>query len=233
MSYLFEQLPLAFQRGEYATFDNFIATGNQAVVAALRQLLAGDQHYLYLYGASGCGRSHLLQAACEQAEQQGTSSVFLPLAELRDYDPGALVEGLDTLQLVCLDDIERVLGDPAWEQALFSLYNRLQAAGTGLLVSGNAAVRQLPVALPDLQSRLSAGAVFQVQGLGEQQQQALIRQRARERGLELEDEVLQFITARCRRDAGALMQVLEQLDRASLRDQRRLTIPFVKSTLGW
>lgn len=233
MSYLFEQLPLAFQRGEHATFDNFDATGNEAVVAGLGQLLAGGQHYLYLYGASGCGRSHLLQAACEQAEQQGLSSVFLPLAELRAYQPETLLEGLDTLQLVCLDDIDCVIGDPAWEQALFSLYNRLQAASTRLLISGSQAVRQLPVALPDLHSRLSAGAVFQVQGLSEQQQQALVRRRARDRGLELEDEVLQFITSRCRRDAGALMQVLEQLDCASLRDQRRLTIPFVKSTLGW
>lgn len=233
MSFLYEQLPLAFQRQDSLTLDNFIDGDNQSLLHGIRQLMAGDERYLYLYGARGSGRSHLLQAACHLAEQQGLSSVYLPLAELSSYDPNALFDGLETLQLVCFDDIHAVVGNRLWDTALFSVYNALADQGTRLLVSADRAVRELDVTLEDLRSRLSWGAVFQLQALAEDQQREVIRRRARSRGLELGDEVLQFIFHRCQRDMDSLLDVLEKLDRASLQEQRRLTIPFVKSTLNW
>lgn len=233
MSFAYEQLPLAFQRQHHATLDSFVAGDNSAVVHAVQQLVNGDERYLYLFGAAGSGRSHLLQAACHSADQRGMGAVYLPLAELRDYTAATLFEGLDTLDLVCLDDIDTVLGQRDGEQALFSLYNALADSGTRLLVSASMAVRELDIALEDLRSRLSWGAVFQLRPLTEIQQQQVIRDRARCQGLDLGDDALQFISQRCQRDMQSLLAVLDQLDRASLREQRRLTIPFIKATLGW
>lgn len=233
MSFLYEQLPLELQLREHATFENWYVGDNQALVAQIKQLLEGDERYLFIYGPPASGRSHLLQAACHHADQRQLSSVYLPLAELGTYSPEALFEGMENLSLVCLDDIQTVLGNEQWERALFNLFNALRDRDGRLLISADAPVRQLDITLPDLRSRLSWGAVFQIVGLAEEQRRDVITERARQRGLELSDEVLNFILYRCERDTESLLETLDQLDRASLREKRRLTIPFVKATLGW
>lgn len=233
MSFVFQQLPLALQLRDDATFDNFFAADNQLLVDQLRQFLSNEEHYLFLYGTEGSGRSHLLQSLCHSAQDQDISAVYFPLQDCKDYPPEQLFDGLEAVDLICLDDVDAILGDDAWEQALFNLFNRLQACGGKLLVSANSAVRELPLSLPDLASRLSWGSVFKVNSLTEAQLVALIIFRAELRGLELSEDVAQFIYNRCQRDTQALIAVLDRLDKASLQQQRRLTIPFIKTALAW
>lgn len=233
MSILSEQLPLAIQLRDDATFDNFSVGDNALLLAQLRQQLDGGERYLYVYGVEDSGRSHLLQAACHHAEQLNLVALYLPLLELSEYSPQALFDGLENLDLICLDDVQAVLGQPEWEQALFNLFNRLADQQCRLLISAGVAVRELEVGLADLRSRLSWGTVLQLAHLTEAQQLAVIQQRAGNRGLQLNDEVARFIYHRCQRDLASLLAVIEQLDLASLREQRRLTVPFVKSVMGW
>ncbi|MFA7553385.1 MAG: DnaA regulatory inactivator Hda [Spongiibacteraceae bacterium] len=236
MSLSFEQLPLAVQLRDDATFDNFYPGDNALLLQTLRSQLSGQQQserYVYLYGSNGSGRSHLLQAACHQADKQGLAAVYLPLTELQEYAPDELFQGLERLSLVCLDDVQSVIGRPEWEQQLFHLFNRLLDRQVCLLVSASCAVRELPVKLADLSSRLSWGVVFQIQNLTDSQRISLIQLRAERRGLQLGSDVAQFIYHRCQRDTQALLLVLDKLDRASLKQQRRLTVPFVKATMLW
>jgi DnaA family protein len=233
MSFVFEQLPLAVQLRDDATFDNYFVADNGLLLSQLRQQLADGERYLYLFGAAGSGCSHLLQAACHQADQLGVTSVYIPLSELVDYPPEQLFEGLENLSLVCIDDIQQVLGDEHWEQQLFHLFNRLVDADVKLLIAANCAVRELPIELADLASRLSWGAVHHIKPLNDEQRIEALQFRASRRGLELNNEVAQFIYHRCQRDTEALLNVLETLDRESLKERRRLTIPFIKTTMAW
>ncbi len=245
---MFEQLPLAVQLRDDATFDNFFlfdeaVSDRRLVVKQLRGQLSQQpsqqqdspqgEWYIYLYGPTGMGKSHLLQAACHQSDTLGLASLYLPLQELVDYSPQDLFEGLEQLELVCLDDIQCVLGKKQWEQALFNLFNRLAENKTRLLVSGDCAIRELPIKLPDLQSRLSWGSVYKLSAIGDEQQLAVFQFRAEKRGLAVNDEVAQYIYHRCQRDMDALVDVLDKLDSASLKEQRRLTVPFVKLVLQW
>lgn len=233
MSYLFEQLPLAVQLRDDATFDNFYSGNNALLLDTLRKQLNGGERYVYLYGNEGSGRSHLLQAACHRADERGLNAIYLPLKELREYPPAELFEGLEYQSLVCLDDINAVVDGDVWQQQLFHLFNRLSDAQVPLLVSGHCAVRELGIELPDLTSRLSWGAIYQLQNLDDDQRTATIRLRAERRGLLMSDEVAQYIYSRCRRDTQFLLSVLDTLDIASLKHQRRLTVPFIKKTMGW
>ncbi|MEE8058753.1 MAG: DnaA regulatory inactivator Hda [Pseudomonadales bacterium] len=233
MSFLFEQLPLAVQLRDDTTFENFYLADNGLLVNQLRQQLKDGERYIYLYGAVGCGRSHLLQAACHQADKMNLASIYMSFDALQDYCPEALFEGLEQLSLVCLDDIQLVMGRPEWEQQLFYLFNCLNDNNVTLLISSNCAVRELNTELPDLASRLSWGSVYQMKHLTDQQRIDAVCFRASKRGLELTDEVAQFIFHRCQRDIKTLISVLDRLDQASLKEQRRLTIPFVKATMEW
>lgn len=230
------QLPLGVRLRDDATFANYYPGANAAALGYVEHLCEPDSGWMdsliYLWGTPGSGRSHLLQAACLRIEQAGEHAIYLPLGELAAHGP-QLLEGVDQAALVCLDDLQAVAGHADWEEALFHLFNRLRDAGRRLLLSADRAPRELPVRLPDLHSRLSLALVFQLQGLSDEDKLRALQLRASRRGLQLSDEVGRFILARGERSMNALFELLERLDQASLQAQRKLTIPFLKETLGW
>jgi DnaA family protein len=230
------QLPLGVRLRDDATFANYYPGANAAALGYVECLCEADagwtQSLIYLWGAAGVGRSHLLQAACLRFEQHGEAAVYLPLGEVADHGPG-LLDNLEQCELVCLDDLEAVAGRSDWEEALFHLFNRLRDAGRRLLLSASASPRELAVKLPDLRSRLSLALVFHLQQLSDEDKLRALQLRASRRGLQLNDEVGRFILTRGERSMSALFELLERLDQASLQAQRKLTIPFLKETLGW
>lgn len=229
------QLPLDIRLRDESTLDNFLTSPEvELLLAALQDTLQtragqGDA-VIYLYGPEGSGKSHLLQGACHLA---GSEAVYLPLAELAGYAPQEVLQGVESLALVCLDDVDAVLGDADWELALFNLYNRAREADCRLLVAGNAAPRVLDVGLEDLRSRLSWGIVYQLAAADDARKAAILQFRAARRGLQLPAEVASYITSRAPRALDQLLELLERLDRASLTEQRALSVPFVRQTLGW
>lgn len=226
------QLPLDVQLRDDATLDNFLATPQvQPLVAALQPAPGVEaEAMIYLYGPAGSGKSHLLQASCHVA---GNAALYLPLADLVQYPPEEVLQGVESLALVCLDDVDQVLGKEDWELALFNLYNRAREQGCRLLVAGNAAPRVLAMDLPDLRSRLSWGIVYQLMEADDTHKAAILQFRADRRGLQMPAEVSSYITSRAPRAMDQLLELLDRLDRASLTEQRALSIPFVKKTLGW
>lgn len=227
------QMTLPVSIRDDARFANYYTGPNQQVVDALQgQWTVKGEPYIYLWGSSGSGASHLLQAACHYAEGLGHQSIYLPLNELKDYGPEVL-EGVDKLPLVAIDGLDAVVGDDAWEIALFHMFNRIRDQQSHLLVVANAAPKQLGIELDDLLSRLMWGVVFQLAHLSDDEKIEALILRARQRGFDLLDEVASFILTRGPRDMTGLSGVLDRLDQASLTAKRKLTIPFVKSEMGW
>jgi DnaA family protein len=101
------------------------------------------------------------------------------------------------------------------------------------LVAADQPVANLSINMADLSSRLGWGAFYQLKSLDDEQRIAVLKLRAEVRGLELNEEVAQFIYKRCQRDMDTLLTTLAQLDSASLKERRKLTIPFVKEALNW
>ena len=226
------QLTLAVQLRDEATLENFLAApAVQPLLSALRGLIApAGENMIFLHGAHGSGKSHLLQACCHLA---GAGALYLPLAELVQYPPDEVLQGVEALDLVCLDDVHSVLGNDSWELALFNLYNRALQQNCKLLIAANAAPRALAVDLADLRSRLSWGVVFQLASADDEAKAAILQFRASRRGLSLSAEVASYIVSRAPRAMGQLLKLLDTLDQASLAEQRSLSIPFVKQALGW
>lgn len=226
------QLTLGVKLRDDARFANFYIGKNHEVVAQLQKLVAlqGEQ-FIYLWGNVGAGCSHLLQACCHQAHAQQHTATYLPLSQLKSLSP-QLLEDLDNLDLVCIDDIDAIAKDAAWEEAIFYLYNCMQEKSHRLLIAGIAPPKTLSLNLPDLTSRLSSGMIFQIIELSEEAKLATLQLRAKVRGIHLSEDVAQFLLRRCPRDMNALFDILETLDQASLTEQRKLTIPFVKAVLS-
>jgi len=222
------QLALPLQLADHAVFASYLASGNESLVAALQALAAGtDTSGCYLWGAAATGKTHLLQAVCTSA---GDESVYLPMTLLTDSPP-EILHGFANRRLVCIDDVDTAAGKPGWELALFDLCNQVFDAKGSLVAAASAAPRAAAFKLADLQSRLSQLPTFQLRGLDDADTCRALQLRAGHRGLDLPDDTAQFLISRNRRDMASLYKLLDKLDLAALRAQRRLTIPFVKQVL--
>jgi DnaA family protein len=225
------QLVLPLRLADHAVFASFFAHGNEALVATLVELargaVDGGGHGCWLWGAASTGKTHLLQATCDRA---GDRSVYIPLSTFVAAGP-AILEGLASRELVCVDDIGNVAGEADWETALFDLCNQVFDAGGQLIVAASTAPRECPIRLPDLASRLSRLPVFHVHALDDEQRVGALQLRARHRGLELPGDTARYLLKRSRRDMASLYELLDKLDLEALRLQRRLTIPFVRDVL--
>ena len=152
------------------TFAGFYAGLNGQLVKLLQHAGIGEgPRFLYCWGASGSGRTHLLHATCAIATAMGEPSSYLPFSEYKKFTPDIL-ESLEKLPLVCLDDLDAIAGLPEWEQALFNLFNRWLENDTGsLVVMGASAPRNLGLSLLDLASRLDWGLTYQLHELDDVQ----------------------------------------------------------------
>jgi DnaA family protein len=222
------QLALPLQLADHAVFASFLDSGNETLVATLCDIAAGGEgHGCWLWGATATGKTHLLQAVCDAA---GDRAIYVPLTMLADAGP-EILEGLASRDLICIDDVDRVAGDTAWEMALFDLSNQIFDAGAQLIVSASSAPRECLIELADLQSRFAKLPVFQIHVLDEDERISALQLRSRHRGLDLPDDTARYLLKRSRRDMASLYDVLDRLDGEALRAKRRLTIPFVRDVL--
>ena len=209
------------------TFDNYFCGPNGAAVAQLQtwlQLQGATVSPLttYLWGPQGSGKSHLLQAACEQWGAQGHSVARLDA----QTDDACLFD--ERWAAVVMDDVDQY--SPAQQHTAFSWFVQAHTLQRPVLAAGLLAPQQLALR-EDLRTRLAWGHVLGLDVLSEADTRMALRQAADARGLALSDEVMDFTLRRFSRDLGSLMQLLDTLDRYALQTQRALTIPLVKSML--
>lgn len=231
-----EQLTLRFGWQDGFLFSNYYTASNEPAIHFLKSIdfsfntNTENERFAYLWGSTGVGKSHLLQAACQHVTETGQTVAYLPLAEIKDLDK-EMFNGLEQLSLICIDDVQVIAGNNELEESLFHLYNRVREANKTLLIAGNVAPSALQIKLPDLLSRLGWGPVFHLYELDDEGKIAALQLRAKVRGFELPEEVAQFLIRRSPRDMASLFALLDRLDEVSLSQHRKLTIPFVRDLL--
>jgi DnaA family protein len=225
-----QQLPLGVRLADTARFESFVPGPNLRLLELMSS--AAPPRVIWLWGRSGTGKTHLLQAACAAVGEGGGAAAYL---DLETTSSPAQLEGFDSLDLVCLDGFDGVSGDPDWNAAIFRLHTLMQDSPPNrpgrLYVASTAPPASLRFQLPDLGSRLLAAAVHQLREVEEQDRILVLEQRARGRGLDLPRESAAWLVHHLPRDLHTLCEALDRLDQAALVAQRRLTVPFLRQVL--
>lgn len=224
-------MPLALRFPHEQRLETYLGAAS-GIVARLQAVAEGRlSETMYLQGGNGSGKTHLLLGACAAAEAVGRRPQYLSMARVAGHALAAF-EGLEGADLVALDDLDAIGSAHGDEVALFDLHNRLRDAGVGLLYAALSPPAMLALTLPDLRSRLAQCTVVPLRGLDDAGRAAVLRQRAASRGLAFDDAALDWLLTRCSRDLSGLTAMFEQIDRASLAAQRRITVPFLRQLLG-
>ena len=171
------QLTLGVNLDDEAKFENFYVTH---VNQPLFNELQGDFAMLYLWGAAGTGCSHLLQSVCHRTAAEENPAIYIPMAELGNYSP-VILEGLTSLNVICIDDVQSIAGNSEWENAFFNFFNEAKEAEARLLFSADCSPQELSIILKDLRSRLQSIPVFKLETMSDKQSIEALKFRANQR----------------------------------------------------
>lgn len=222
-------LPVSINASQ--TFDSFVNSEDKVLVEELKGAVNNqDFTNIYIAGNQGTGKTHLLNACCHAANELDKTSILLPLEQMLSMSPEVL-DGIEQIELVCIDNIELIRGNKKWQQALFNLYNALRQNNATLVVTGSDTSKNLNFELPDLVSRMQWATPFQLHQLSEEDKTLALIHHAHLMGFELSEDVAKFMLARLPRKMDFLMQALNSLAKQSIEKQRVVTVPFVKEVL--
>ncbi|MDR1229469.1 MAG: DnaA regulatory inactivator Hda [Azoarcus sp.] len=220
------QLTLDLHPDRPPTLDNFVPGGNAELLASLTLLADAPARlpgaHLYLWGASGSGRSHLLQATADRARAQGRPARFFAAAAVAGHLPE------DDCALLAIDDVDAL--PPDAQTALFNAFNRARGNVQSLLLAGAAAPRELALR-EDLRTRIGQCLIFEVRPLDDASRAAILHALAARRGLRLGGEVVGFLLAHGRRDPPGMAAAFDALDAASLEYKRPITLPLLRQLM--
>jgi len=224
------QIPLQLMPRRDSRFEDFVTGPNKAVVEAIKQMPDEPGSHVFLYGDKGSGKTHLLNALCYETRERQGRAFYLALKRL-PKDAIESLQGLEQLDLVCVDDLHVIAGDRAWEEALFHCFNRIREADGRLLVSSRKRLSALNLGLPDLASRLAWGLRLPLMPLADQEKLAVINLHSNALGFSLSEEVQHYLLKHHDRSLTALIQTVENLHQAALTNKRRVTVPLAREVL--
>jgi DnaA family protein len=233
---MFVQMPLKIGLRDEASFATFVTEQESLAVAlnglqtSLKQNSAGA---FYLYGDLTAGKTHLLQAACRYVTELGQASVYLPMADKSlPLIPDVLV-GLEQTNLICLDDIDILIGDKNWELALANLLTKSSVQGHVVILSGNSSINDWNLVTTELTQALINVLPIEVTPLSDKTEIiAALQRHSSKLGFQLPLEVGNYLIKNFSSDLQELLAVLKILEQATLVEKRKLTLPFVKQALS-
>lgn len=254
---MLNQLPLAFKLLETATFNSFFTSVcNQQVLCGLQEFLVpgnknkyNKENFFYLWGKSGVGKTHLLQATCNYALENNIQAMYISLEQIvnlkyhlscntnnthgiNQENPECNLSnyllGLESIQLLCLDNLECIINDLELQKEVFYLFNKIKSLDNKLIIAANDSPVHIPLILLDLKSRMSWGITYLLSELSEHDKMLALMMRAKQVGLNLPLKVAKFLLSRVSRGTKDLFATLEALDNATLSAKRKLTVPFIK-----
>jgi DnaA family protein len=220
-----QQLLLALSSPPAPTLENFAVGGNAQALHALNGWLQSSlpERCIYLWGAPGSGKTHLLRAVVQAGHERNRASVYLPPDALP-----SLEDSEELPRLIAVDDAERL--NPAQQASLFRLFERATEFDTLLLAAAAIAPAGLPLR-EDLRTRLAFGLTFQLHLLSDEDKREALCAHAAGLGFALSPEIVRHLLRHRQRDLPSLVQVLDALDRYSLQTQRPITLALLREML--
>lgn len=229
-----KQLHLDVRIDKSITLDNFISCSSTKLVLEASNDFVSNNNFtlktLYLWGKDGVGKNYLLHAMNKKCKENKLRSIFLSFSSTALKDM-SIFEGLEGLDVIFIESLEKYPKDEEWEIALFNLINNCLTTGSRVLFSSNQVAKDLNIELPDLKSRLLAIPAFELPELTEKEKISALKESAQRKGLIFEERVLTYILNHTSRNLSDLLKLMFDLDTFSLEKKRKISISLVRDLL--
>ena len=218
------QLGLPISLNASMLLESFVA--NKELLRLINQLFLNEKSSeVYIYGASGQGKTHVLQGAVLKALEIDKHAVYI---DCSDPFPDYILDFVDQIDFISFDNVHLISSES--QEVFFDLYNRARQAQIFILVSGNTLPSDLEV-MKDLKTRLSLAVVYKLEELNDELTMRVIDSQMSQRNLSVNSNVYEYLFKNYSRDLKLLLSTLNDLDKASLQAKKPISIPFVKKFL--
>ena len=218
------QLGLPISLNTSMLLESFVA--NQELLRSINQLFLDEKSSeVFIYGASGQGKTHILQGAVLKALEMDKNAVYIDCSE---SFPEHILDLVDQIDFISFDNVHLISSEN--QEVFFDLYNRARQTQIFILVSGDRLPSDLEV-MRDIKTRLSLAAVYKLEELNDELIMSVIDSQMSQRNLSVNSNVYEYLFKNYSRDLKLLLSTLNDLDTASLQSKKPISIPFVKKFL--
>jgi chromosomal replication initiator protein len=228
------------------TFAEFVVgPSNRLAHAACRAIcnqLGTLYNPLFIHGASGLGKTHLLQAVCSDALTNNTSlQVSYTSCEtfvndlIRAIETGELQAFRDSARhadVLAIDDVQFLANRESSQEELFHTFNVLYQGRKQLILSADSPPSEIPTLEDRLVSRFSWGLVAQTDLPSRETRQAILQKKARLRGYEIPSEVLDFVAEHVESNIRVLEGTLTKLITEAQLNGKPLTLDTARQVVA-
>jgi len=207
------------------TFEQFVVgPSNRLAHAACRAVCAQPgtvYNPLFIHGRSGLGKTHLLQAACHALTQSDSSGEVVYITcdtfvndLVRAIETGRLQQFRDSTRsaaALVIDDVQFLAHRESSQEELFHTFNALHQSRRQIVLSADSPPAEIPTLEDRLVSRFNWGLVTQIDPPSRETRQAILQKKARLRGCEVPDEILDLIASRVETSVRLLEGALTRL----------------------
>jgi DnaA-homolog protein len=230
-------LPIYLNAEEEQSMATFmVADSNSKAFNCLNSLLEdgvlNKGTFLYMYGETGCGKSHLLKSTYKKAIDLKLDSIILNLSEWLEFDPASLLSGIvENYDVICLDNIDSVAGNNDWESELFALFNRWLTKESGLLLVTSKFSQTLSkFSKQEFVTRLQSGITLHINTATNELMQEILVSREKMRGGILTYELAKTIVDKLK-SLPVCLDALKQIDELALEHKKPLNKTMVMTVL--
>ena len=218
------QLGLPISLNTSMLLESFVA--NQELLRSINQLFLDEKSSeVFIYGASGQGKTHILQGAVLKALEMDKNAVYIDCSQ---SFPEHILDLVDQIDFISFDNVHLISSEN--QEVFFDLYNRARQTQIFILVSGDSLPSDLEV-MKDIKTRLSLAAVYKLEELNDELIMSVIDSQMSQRNLSVNSNVYEYLFKNYSRDLKVLLSTLNDLDTASLQSKKPISIPFVKKFL--
>ncbi len=189
------------------TFENFVVGPSNrlahASCIAVGQSLGQTYNPLFLYGSAGLGKTHLLHAVCHEVHKRIAGSVIQLLScedfvnrFIRAIEQGNITgfhSQFRTVDALVIDDIQFLREREQSQEEFFHTYNALYNSGKQIILSADSPPNEIPSIEARLISRFNWGLVARIDPPSYETRVAIVQKKAHLRGLEINDEIAEYI----------------------------------------
>ena len=218
-----KQIPFSFPKFDFNKFDFFHSNiVNRETIALIDNLFKFNykDNRIYLWGPSAVGKTHILIATIKKF--LNLNKEVIDMSFIDDND----TFNLGSIDLFFLDDIERA--DDKIQNNLFNIFNMSENENATILITGSLPPNQMSLR-PDLRTRLAQCLVLNLKELEDEEKKDVLLKRSYFMGINLKLEIIDYLLKNYNRNMHELIKLIEKIDKESIIQKKRITIPFIKS----
>ena len=228
------------------TFENFIVGGSnelaKAACFAVSQNLGKIYNPLFIYGGVGLGKTHLLQSIGNEILKHDsnkkvkyiTSERFTNelIDSIKNQSINDFKKHYQTIDLLIIDDVQFLSGKEKTQEEFFHIFNFLYQLNKQIVLSSDRAPKAIPTLEERLRSRFEGGMIADVSKADFETRLAILHKKTRDIGLNIENDVLEFIATNITHNIRELEGALNRVTVSAQLVNKNITVEFVKNLLS-